>query len=202
MSKHRDNAIRLSYFTVGYNILEGAVSILFAVRAGSSALLGFGADSLVESLSGMVMIWRFSRGRDLPIAHEQRIERTAIRLVGLSLIVLAFYVVYESAAALYLGEKPERSPVGLLIAIASLVVMPTLFFLKRSAATALKSRSLAADAKQTLACVLLSLALVAGTGLHYITGIWQADPIAGLFIAAFLMLEGYKAWTEQNLCSC
>jgi divalent metal cation (Fe/Co/Zn/Cd) transporter len=78
--------------------------------------------------------------------------------------------------------------------------MPVLFFMKRNAAAALQSRSLAADAKQTLACMLLSGALLAGSGLHYLSGIWQADPIAGLFIAAFLVREGYKAWREQDFC--
>ena len=196
MAEHRRHALILSYVTVGYNVVEGLISIVFALLAGSPALLGFGIDSFVESLSGVVMIWRFSGH-----GEDKRRERMAIRLVGLSLILLAGYVAYEAATALYFGERPERNIIGLLIAVLSLIVMPMLYVLKRRTAVNLQSRSLDADAKQTLACVLLSVALLLGTGLHYLTGIWQADPIAGLFIAAFLIREGYEAWTEQELCA-
>jgi divalent metal cation (Fe/Co/Zn/Cd) transporter len=192
---HRALALKLSYFTVAYNVLEGLVSVGFAVLSGSPALLGFGIDSFVESLSGLVMIWRFSHH-----AEDERRERTAIRLVGASLIVLAMYVAYDAATALYYGDPPERSVVGIVIAAVSLLVMPTLYLLKRRTADALQSKSLAADAKQTLACLLLSVALLIGTGLHYLVGWWQADPVAGLLIAAYLVREGYEAWTEQELC--
>jgi divalent metal cation (Fe/Co/Zn/Cd) transporter len=193
-------ALRLSYFTVIYNVVEGVVSVVFAFISGSSALLGFGIDSFVESLSGMIMIWRFSRASNISIAADQRKEKVAIRLVGLSLMILGGYVVYESCTMLYLSERPTRNPAGIVVAIVSLIVMPILFVMKRRTAAELKSRSLAADAKQTLACMLLSVALLLGSGLHYLFGIWQADPLAGLVIAAFLIREGYKAWNEQDLC--
>lgn len=186
-------ARRLSYFTVGYNVAEGIVSIAFALLAGSPALLGFGIDSFVESLSGAVMIWRFT-------GADNRREARAIQLVGVSLIILAVYVAYDAAASLYLREPPDRNPAGLVIAAVSLVVMPVLYVLKRRTATAVESRSLETDAKQTLACILLSVALLVGTGLHYATGWWQADPIAALVIAAFLVREGYEAWSERELC--
>jgi divalent metal cation (Fe/Co/Zn/Cd) transporter len=182
----------LSYVTVVYNILEGLISISFAVFTGSPALLGFGIDSFVESLSGIVMIWRFS-------GAEHR-EKVALRLVGISLIVLAAYVIYDSATALVYTEPPERSIAGLVIAGVSLVTMPILYVLKRRTAAAVGSKSLATDAKQTLACVLLSFALLIGTGLHYAAGLWQADPLAGLVIAAYLMREGYEAWKDAKLC--
>jgi divalent metal cation (Fe/Co/Zn/Cd) transporter len=193
-------ARRLAYITVGYNVLEGLVSIAFAVLAGSSALLGFGIDSFVESLSGSVMMWRFMWTSHLTPEQAERRERVAIRLVGVSLIVLGGYVIYESAANLYFDEQPTRSLAGLLIAIVSLVAMPILYIWKRRTAAALQSRSLAADAKQTLACAMLSVALLVGSGLHYLFGLWQADPIAGLVIAAYVIREGYRAWTEQELC--
>jgi len=195
MRDHRSTAIVLSYVTVAYNVLEGVVAVAFAIVAGSPALLGFGIDSFVESLSGGVMIWRFSHA-----AEDHRREQTAIRLVGISLIVLALYVAYEAATSLYYHEPPERSPVGLIIAALSLVVMPALYVLKRRTAAAIGSRSLATDAKQTLACLMLSVALLIGSGLHYATGVWQADPIAALLIAAYLLREGYEAWKEQELC--
>jgi divalent metal cation (Fe/Co/Zn/Cd) transporter len=191
-------ALTLSLATVGYNVVEGLLSIVFARLAGSPALLGFGVDSFIESLSGAVMVWRFSRTGDM-LRDEHR-ERTAVRLVGASLIVLAVYVAYEAAASIYFDEPPERSIAGLAIAVLSLVVMPTLYVLKRHTAGMIGSKSLAADAKQTLACKLLSVALLIGTGLNYMIGWWPADPLAGLVIAAYLIREGYESWTEQEMC--
>ena len=193
--EHNRHALLLAYFTVGYNILEGLVSVVFAVPAGSPALLGFGVDSFVESLSGLVMVWRFTG------SGEHR-EDSAMRLVGFSLLILAAYVAYESAVELYSGEKPEPSLVGIAIAVVSLIVMPVLLVLKRRVGRIIESRSLLADAKQTLGCILLSVALLLGLGLNYLLGWWQADPIAGLVIAAFLLREGYRALAKQELCSC
>jgi divalent metal cation (Fe/Co/Zn/Cd) transporter len=192
MATSRNNALALSYITVGYNILEGLISVGFAVITGSPALLGFGVDSFVESLSGTVMVWRFS-------GAQQR-ESPALRLVGASLIVLAGYVMYESATDLLKSTPPERSIAGLIIAGVSLITMPILYTLKQRVATQIGSKSLAVDAKQTLACILLSIALLMGTGLHYVFGLWQADPLAGLLIAAFLIRDGYEAWREGRLC--
>lgn len=195
---NRENLpLLLAYFTVAYNVLEGVTSIALALWAGSTALLGFGIDSFVESLSGAVMIWRFSATK--PEESETR-ERRAVRLVGWALLALGAYVAYESAKKLYYREAPERQFFGLIIAVLSLVVMPVLYGLKRRMATSLNSPSLAADAKQTLACVWLSVALLAGTGVHYAFGWWYADPLAALIIAAFVVREGYKALTEQELC--
>jgi len=165
----------LSCVTVCYNVVEGIVSVGFAMLAGSPALLGFGVDSFVECLSGLVMVWRFS-----PRHPTEARERTAIRLVGASLIVLAAYVAFEAARALFYVEPPERSIAGLIIAAVSLVTMPPLYLLKRRAAEALQSHSLEADAKQTLGCVMLSLALLVGTGLHYTTGFGKLIQQAGL----------------------
>ena len=194
MERQQNTALVLSYVTVGYNLLEGAVSITFALIAGSPAILGFGIDSFAESLSGAVMVWRFSDG-----GKEHR-EKTAIRLVGVALILLAVYVAYDAATALYRSEPPERSIVGLIIAAVSLVTMPVLYVLKRRTAQEIESRSLATDAKQTLACIMLSIDLLIGTGLNYATGVWQADPLAALIIAAYLVWEGYKAWKQQECC--
>lgn len=196
--RHRRLALALAYVTVAYNVLEGLLSLVFARLADSSALLGFGIDSFVESLSGLVMVWRFSQPEES--AHAERREHIAIRLVGVSLIVLAGYVAYEAATALYFRQPPERSLAGVVIAAISLVTMPLLYSLKRATAAQIGSKSLAADARQTLACMLLSLALLVGTGLHYLGGWWQADPLAGLLIAAYLIREGREAWNEEVLC--
>ena len=199
--QHGRHALRLSQFTVAYNVLEGIVSIVFAVLAGSSALLGFGVDSFVESLSGAVMIWRFTASGLSAQQIEWR-EQTAARLVGTAVLILVVYIGYESTTQLWFQEMPDASPAGIAIAIASLLVMPTLFVLKRRAAMVIGSRSLLADAGQTLGCMLLSLALLVGLGLNYSLDWWQADPIAGLVIALFLAREAYLALTQRELCGC
>lgn len=201
-SAHHRSARVLSYITVGYNVVEGVVSIVFAQLAGSTALLGFGIDSFVESLSGLVMIWRFTQPHHVESAAEERREQIAVRLVAASLIVLGVYVAYESLGKLYYREGPERSPAGLIIAAGSLIAMPVLYAAKRRTAAAMESRSLAADAKQTLGCMMLSAALLAGSGLHYWLGIWQADPLAGVLIAGFLAREGVKTWTAGEIGCC
>ena len=198
----RQRALLLSYLTVGYNILEGVVSILAGYLAGSIALVGFGLDSFVESLSGGIMIWRFRRHPDLTPEEEERREKLAIKLVGWTFFVLAAYVLYESLEKLIFQEAPSPSLLGIIIASVSLILMPLLFYLKHRTGTDMGSASLRADAKQTLACALLSLALLVGLGLNYLYGFWQADPIIGLVIVAVLAREGYETLKEEKLCSC
>ena len=198
----RQRALLLSYLTVGYNILEGVISILAGYLAGSIALVGFGLDSFVESLSGGIMIWRFRRHPDLTPEEEERREKLAVKLVGWTFFVLAAYVLYESLEKLIFQEAPAPSLLGIIIALVSLILMPLLFYLKHRTGTDIGSASLRADAKQTLACALLSLALLVGLGLNYLYGFWQADPIIGLLIVAVLAREGYEALKEEKLCSC
>ena len=201
VSLHK-RALLLSYLTVGYNILEGVISILAGYLAGSIALVGFGLDSFVESLSGGIMIWRFRRHPDLTPEEEERREKLAIKLVGWTFFVLAAYVLYESLEKLIFQEAPAPSLLGIIIALVSLILMPLLFYVKHRTGTDMGSASLRADAKQTLACALLSLALLVGLGLNYLYGFWQADPIIGLLIVAVLAREGYEALKEEKLCSC
>jgi divalent metal cation (Fe/Co/Zn/Cd) transporter len=193
-------ALVLSYFTVAYNVLEGLASVGFGALAGSTALVGFGVDSFVESLSGMVIIWRFHGHTARSHVEQSHRESRAVRMVGVALLLLGLYVAYESVKKLYLGEPPERSVIGLVIACISLLVMPPLFYAKRWLSRDLASRSLSADAKQTLACMLLSVALVTGVGLHHVFDLWQADPIAGLVIAVFLLQESWHAIRDHELC--
>ena len=201
-SKLHQKALLLSYFTVGYNILEGIVSIAAGVMAGSIALVGFGLDSFIESISGSVMIWRF-RGREkMTEEEEMRIEKKAIRFVACTFFILGAYVLYESFNKLYFQEVADPSLPGIIIAIASLIIMPLLFQMKLKTGKALKSRSLVADSKQTLACMFLSFTLLIGLGLNYLFGLWQADPIIGFIIVVYLFKEGYMALKEEKLCSC
>ena len=195
-------ALRLSYFTVVYNVFEGVVSVLVGLWAGSVALVGFGLDSFVESFSGGVMIWRFSRHPDISKAEEQRIERKAIKLIASTFFIFAAFVLYESVKKLYLREAPDPTLLGILIALVSLVVMPILFYMKYRTGKEIGSRSLVADSKQTLACVFLSVSLLVGLGLNYFFGLWQADPVVGLVVVLFLVKEGYTTLTEEELCTC
>ncbi len=195
-------ALLLSYLTVGYNVLEGVVSIFAGFLAGSIALVGFGLDSFVESLSGGVMIWRFRPHPGLSPEEEERREKKAVRLVGCTFFVLAAYVLYESVKKLWLQEAPDPSLLGIAIACISLILMPVLFYYKYSTGKSLGSASLVADSKQTLACAFLSSALLVGLGLNYLYGLWQADPVIGLLIAAMLVREGYTALKEEKLCTC
>lgn len=200
--QQRKRALHLSYFTVLYNIIEGVASIFFGFLAGSIALISFGMDSFIESLSGGVMIWRFQPHESTTKEREEELEHKAAKLVGITFLVLAVYVVWESAEKLYFAEKPEPSIPGMVITMTSLIVMPILFIEKRKTSTAVKSRSLLADARQTLACMMLSVAVLVGLTMNYFFGFWQADPIAGLLIAAFLVMEGVRTIREGELCEC
>lgn len=201
-SRFHKKALLLSYFTVGYNILEGIVSIFAGLFAGSIALVGFGLDSFVESLSGSVMIWRFRKHGKISEEEEEKVEKKAIRYVAYTFFILGTYVLYESVKKLYFHEIPEPSLLGIIIAMVSIVVMPILFYMKYQTGKSINSRSLVADSKQTLACVFMSVALLIGLGLNYLYGLWQADPIVGLVIVIFLIREGYNTLKEEKLCSC
>lgn len=196
-------ALRLSYFTVGYNLVEGAASVAAGAVAGSVALVGFGLDSFVESLSGGVMIWRFrgQRGDSCEPETERR-EQRALKLVGYTFFVLGAYVLFEAARKLVTGERPETSVVGIAIIILSLVVMPLLFFAKRRTARRLESRSLEADSKQTLACMGMSAGVLLGLVLNQAFGFWQADPAVAIVIALLLFKEGREVVTEGKVGSC
>ena len=192
---HR-RALFLSYFTVGYNIFEGMISIFAGVLAGSIALVGFGLDSFIESLSGGVMIWRFGKQDIVSKDEEERIEKKATTFVAYSFFVLGIYVLYESIKKLYFEEIPSPSLIGIIIAVVSSIVMPILYMIKYQTGKSLKSKSLIADSKETLTCAFLSVALLLGLGLNYLYGFWQADPIVGLIIVIFLIREGYETLKE------
>jgi divalent metal cation (Fe/Co/Zn/Cd) transporter len=202
MTNLRRKALHLAYFTIGYNVVECVLALVAGSLAGSIALVGFGLDSLVESLSGGVMIYRFARHESLSAAEEERLEGRAVKIVGCTFFVLAAYVLYESVEKLIFQEAPAPSLLGIFIALASMIVMPGLFYLKYRTGKSLGSASLMADAKQTLACAMLSVALLMGLGLNYWFGIWQADPGIGLVIVALLIREGYHTLRAEKLCGC
>jgi len=188
----------LEYFTVAYNILEAIVSIVFGSIAGSIALIGFGLDSIVESLSGLVLIWRLRQHGKISEEAEERIEKRAARFVAITFFILGAYVLFESIKKFVFAEIPEPSLPGIIIAIASIIVMPLLMWQKYKTGKQISSRALVADSKETLACAFLSVALLLGLGANYLFGFWQADPVVGLIIVAFLFREGWKGWKESS----
>ncbi len=168
------------------------------MAGGSIALIGFGLDSFIESFSGFIMVWRFSKHGKVSKEEEEKIEKKATKLVAFTFFILSAYVLYESVKKLYLREIPESSLFGIIIAIVSIIVMPILFYLKYKTGKSLGSDSLVADSKETLACVFLSISLLIGLSLNYFFKAWQADPITGIIIAIFLIREGYEILSEKN----
>jgi divalent metal cation (Fe/Co/Zn/Cd) transporter len=188
----------LEYFTVGYNVFEAIAAITFGSLGNSIALIGFGLDSIVESLSGLVLIWRLQHHEHLTAEAEEQIEQRATRFVAITFFILALYVGFESIQKLFTQEVPQPSLPGIIIALLSLSIMPLLAQQKHRTGRAIGSKALMADAKETLACAWLSVALLLGLGLNYLVGFWQADPIAGLIIVGFLLKEGWEAWEGEE----
>ena len=198
MDKLYKKGLLLEYFTVGYNIIEAIISIAFGSMVNSIALVGFGLDSIVESLSGLVLIWRLRQHQKITEEEEERVEKKAMKFIAITFLVLALYVLFQSVKKLLFQEIPNPSLPGIIITIASIVVMPILSLQKYRIGKKIKSKALIADSKETLACFFLSLALLLGLGLNYLLDFWQADPIVGIIIVVFLLREGIESWKESN----
>lgn len=181
--------------SVAYNTLEAVIAVTAGLVAGSVALVGFGLDSVVEVTSGLIILWQFRHA--LP---ETR-ERQALRLIALSFFALAAYVTFESVRALLGGAEADPSPVGIGLAIASLVVMPFLSWAQRRTGRQLGSNAVVADGTQTLLCTYLSAVLLAGLVLNATLDWSWADPAAGLVIAAVAVREGRQAWRGEGCCA-
>ena len=185
---------QLAGATIGYNVAEAAVALGEGSRVSSTALMGFGLDSLIEVGAAAAVAWQFAA------ADPEAREKTALRVIALSFFALAAYVTVDSVRALLEYEEPRPSIVGIALAILSLVVMPMLWWAQRRAGLELGSRSAVADAKQTLLCTYLSVVLLVGLALNGLFGWSLADPIAGLIIAAIAIREGLEAWEGRNCC--
>lgn len=195
-------ALWLEYLTVGWSLIEAGVGVTAALASGSVALLGFGLDSLIEVGSGLVLIWRLTAERRVanPEAIE-RLDRTAHRLVGGSLFLLAAYVGCDAAGTLWTHERPQPSPVGIVLTSISLGMMWWLGRAKRRTARALASRALEADAFQATACFWLSLITLSSIALNALLGWWWADPVGALALTVFLVREGRDAWRGEDHCA-
>jgi Predicted Co/Zn/Cd cation transporters len=188
----------LEYFTIGYNTLEGLIAVVAALTAGSIALVGFGFDSLIEVTSGLALLWRLHL--DVDEERRERVEAIVLRIVGVCFILLAVYVSYDSVKSLTRREAPEESIVGIVLAAASLIVMPLLVRAKRKVARGINSGALMADSKQTELCTYLSAILLAGLLLNALFGWWWADPVAALIMVPIIVKEGIEALRGETCC--
>lgn len=189
---------RLEYFTIGYNCLEGIIAIVSGLMSGSIALVGFGIDSAIEVTSGGALLWRL--GADVDEKRRERAEFVSLRIVGVCFLTLAAYVAWDSIATLIAREAPERSIPGIVLAAASLVVMPLLARAKRRVASEIASTAMRADAKQTELCTYLSAILLAGLALNASFGWWWTDPLAALAMVPIIAKEGVGALRGEKCC--
>ena len=180
----------LAWLGVGWHGIEAAIAIGAGLAAGSIALVGFGADSLVESAAGLVLLWRFAAQR---VASELA-ERRAQRLIGASFFVIAVYVGVEAARSLALGDRPEASAVGIALAVVTLVTMPPLALAKARLGERLGSAVTTSEGRQNMLCAYLSAALLVGLAANALLGWWWADPVTALVIAGVAVKEGRSAW--------
>jgi divalent metal cation (Fe/Co/Zn/Cd) transporter len=175
-----------------WNLLEAGVALWSGIGAGSVALIGFGLDSILELAAGAILIWRLqTEWQDND--EENTAERKAHKLIGITFFILAGYIFLQSVATL-LGyfPEPEESTVGLILIVASAIVMTILYFKKMPIAEKLGSRSLRAEAKETLVCDLQDLTVLVGLGANFVLGWWWADPVAALGLIPFLIKEGWE----------
>ena len=198
MRNEYEKGLYLEYFTVGYNFIEAGVAILLGILASSIALVGFGMDSIIETLSGFILIWRLRQQETISKEHEEKLEQRAMKFVALTFFVLGGYVIVQSVRKLIASIPPEPSLPGIILAGISLIIMPFLAYGKIKVGKEIDSGALLADAKETLACAFLSLSLFLGLAGNYFFGLWQADPIAATIIAIFLFKEGWETWQEAG----
>jgi len=192
--RYRRRAQLLAGASVTYNVVEAIMAITAGVLAGSIALVGFGLDSVVEVSSGLIILWQFRH----PLPESR--EKIALRLMAFSFFGLAAYVTFESVRSLTTVHQPDSSLVGIILAAASLVVMPFLSWAQRRTGRVLGSNAVVADSTQTLLCTYMSGVLLVGLVANATLGWWWADPIAGLVIAAVAVKEGREAWRGEGCC--
>jgi divalent metal cation (Fe/Co/Zn/Cd) transporter len=191
--------LRLNYLTIAYNSLEAIASLVAGILAGSVALVGFGVDSVIEVTASGAAQWRLRAHMDP--ARRERVERVTLQIIGWSFLALAAYVAYDSATSLWFRERPDRSMVGIVILVLSVIVMPVLARAKRGVAVAMGSGALAADATQTSLCAWLSAIALVGVGLNALLGWWWADPVAALAMVPIIAREGVEGVRGESSCA-
>ena len=195
---HRRGLI-LEWFTVAWNVVEAVVAIGVGLVVGSVALVGFGVDSGIEVISAVALLWCLYRAGPNASAEEHgEAERKALYLVAATFFLLAGYITYEAVGALLSGEGPESSAVALALSIVSIVVMPTLAYLKGRTGREMGSRALLADSVETWVCAYLSIALLGAVGLNAAFGWWWADPVGALAMLPVILWQGWETLGEAR----
>ena len=185
--------------TMSYNALEAVVALWAGIRADSVALVGFGFDSVIELAAASVVLWRISvEARGSGAAVVDRAERQVRRFVGVTFFVLAAYVLLQSVWVLWVQDAPAESLVGLVLAVASLLLMPLVALWKLRVAAVVNSAVLRAEAKETIACSYLSFCLLLGLTANAIVGWWWADPVAALLMVPWLVHEGMEGFEDDR----
>jgi divalent metal cation (Fe/Co/Zn/Cd) transporter len=186
-------AVLLARIGLAWHVAEAAIALVAGIVASSVALIGFGADSLIEVVAGVVLLWRFGTAR-------AGAERLAQQLIAASFLLIALYVGVEGGRALAAGDHPDVSVVGIALSAFTVVTMPLLARAKTAVARQLHSSATASEARQTTICAYLSAALLVGLGANALLGWWWADPIAALVIAAACVHEARGAWRGEACC--
>jgi divalent metal cation (Fe/Co/Zn/Cd) transporter len=195
---HR-RAVRLEQFSIAWMLIEAGVAVTAGIIAGSLALTSFGFDSVIELVSATLVLSRLRGELSGSQANEQA-ERRVLRIIAVTFFVLATYVLAASVIDLATRSHPERSPVGIGLTVASLLVMPLLGWRKRRVGTALRNPLVLADAAETILCATLAATTLLGLVLFAAFGWWQADPVAALAVAYFAVREGREAWHGELAC--
>lgn len=189
----RQRALRLEAWTIGWNALEGVVALAAGTIASSTALVGFGLDSVVEVGAASVVVWEL-------LGASTANERRVLRLIAISFFAMAAYVAFSSIRDLVVHAEPDTAPVGIALCAASMMLMPLLSRAKHRAAHDMNSKALLADSNQTKLCAYLSASTLAGLVANAALGWWWADPTAALFIAFVAVTEGRNAWSGKDDC--
>lgn len=199
-SRDRERLVRraklLAWGGIGWHSIECVVAIVAGVAASSIALIGFGVDSLIESVAGFVVLWRFAERR----SGSEAAERRAQQLIAASFFLLAAYVGAEAIRTVVAGDRPEASWVGIGLAAFTAPTMPLLAIAKRRVGNRLGSAATVQEGVQNMVCAYLSVALLVGLLANALFGLWWADPVAALFIAAVALREGRKSWRGKGCC--
>jgi divalent metal cation (Fe/Co/Zn/Cd) transporter len=187
----------LAWVGVGWHGIEAAIAVGAGIAAGSIALIGFGADSLIESVAGIILLWRFAASR----ASSEDAERRAQKLIALSFYLLAGYVGIESLRSLLTGDKPDASWAGIGLAVVTLLSMPPLAVAKARIGEKLGSSATKSEGQQNMLCAYLSATLLLGLGANALFGLWWADPLTALVVAGVAVKEGHESWRGESCCS-
>jgi len=186
----------LAWLGIGWHGIEAAVAVGAGLLAGSVALVGFGADSVVEALAAFIVIWRFATAR----ASSETAERRAQQLIAVSFFLIAAYVGVEATRTVLGGERPQASWIGIGLAVVTAVTMPLLARAKARVGDQLGSSATKSEGQQNMLCAYLSFALLVGLGANALLRWWWADPLTALAIAGVAIKEGWKSWKGDACC--